>query len=201
MTRRLYFLCSFVLLLLIVSCHKSNSGGGNSSQLPGNYKFLYVIAQVQSISQLSGGGMNEKDVSNTNYTTTQNAGTVVMTKDSISLKGVAYTATTNVKSYTYESGVLTDSISFPFTETVPPLNTSTKYDIIGSDSIYFHGGYLVSLGGASNIAQPSGGRFSFKGDTLFIISKMQQNQPSQSSGGLTVSSSASAVETVVLLKQ
>jgi len=162
MTRKLLLVLIVGSVVVILSCHKSNSGGGGG-QLPGTYKFLYVTAQVQSTTQVSGGGLNEKQVSYTNFTTTQNTGTVAITKDSIALQGVGYTENTNVKTYTYEGGVLTDSASLPFTEPVPPMDEGSKYSVIGTDSIYFKGGGLVSIGGTTQVAQPSGGRFSFKG--------------------------------------
>jgi hypothetical protein len=200
MTPKLLLVLFIASVVVILSCHKSNSGGGGG-QLPGTYKFLYVTAQTQSTTQISGGGLNEKQVSYTNFTTTQNTGTVVITKDSIALKGVGYTENTTVKTYTYESGVLTDSASLPYTVPVPAMDEGSKYSVIGTDSIYFKGGGLVSIGSTTQIAQPSGGRFSFKGDSLFIISKLNQTTSVPSGGGISGSVSTSAVETVVLLKQ
>ncbi|GGB25273.1 hypothetical protein [Puia dinghuensis] len=200
MLKTLSFSSLLVLALVIVSCHKSNVGG-NSAQLVGNYQFLYLSAQVQSISQASGGGQTQKAVTYSNYKTTQNTGTVTLTADSLASKGVGYTAAFTSLTYEYVNGVLTDSISFPFSLTYPPSSTSTKYDVIGQDSIYFHGGYLVSgFGGGSTLAPPSGGHFSFKGDTLFITSHVNQTTPPQNSGGISVTGSESGVATIALLK-
>ena len=127
------------LSLVIVSCHKSNNGPGSSAQLVGTYKFLYLSAQTQSISQVSGGGQNEKTVTNTNYKTTQNTGTVTFTADSLASKGVGYSANTTSNSYIYDNGVLTDSISLPFSFSYPASNSTTKYDVIGQDSLFFTG--------------------------------------------------------------
>lgn len=191
-----------VLSLAIASCHKNNSVAGNSAQLVGNYKFLYLSAQTQSISQVTGSGQNVKTVTYSNYKTVQNTGTVTFTKDSIASKGVGYVANTTSATYIYQSGVLTDSIFMPFSVSIPPSNSATKYDVIGQDSIFFHGGYLaMGLGGSSTVAPPSGGRFSFKGDTLFITSKVQQTTPPQTSGGITSTATASGIGTFALLKQ
>lgn len=201
MVQRLTFLSLVLTSLMIASCHKSNTGG-NSTQLVGNYTLLYLTLQAQSISEESGGGQTQKTVTYTNYKTTQNSGTVSFSTDSIFSKGVGYTINTTTNSYVYQNGVLSDSISLPFSLTYPPSNSTTKYDVIGQDSILFHGGYLMTgLGGSTTVAPPSGGRFSFKGDTLFLISKVQQTNPSQNSGGVTVSSSASGIATIALLKQ
>lgn len=196
-----YLLALLALSLVFVSCKKSNDSG-NSGQLIGNYKFLYVSLQSQDIAEESAGGQTEKTITYSNYTTVQNSGTVSFTADSIAAHGVGYTATFDALGYVYLNNVLTDSLSFPFSETYPPTNSATKYDIIGKDSIYFHGGYpTAGLGGGSTIAPPSGGRFSFKSDTLFIVSHVFQATPPQSSGGVTVSSSATGVATMAMLKQ
>lgn len=195
-------LCLIALSLVIASCHKNNSVAGNSAQLVGNYKFLYLSAQTQSISQVSGGGQTIRTVTYSNYKTVQNTGTVTFTQDSIASKAVGYAANTTSASYIYQNGVLTDSIAMPFSVSVPPSNSATKFDVIGQDSIFFHGGYLaMGLGGSSAIAPPSGGRFSFKGDTLFITSKVQQTTPPQTSGGATSTATASGVGIFALLKQ
>lgn len=196
------FLLSFpALSLLLFSCKKTNVAG-NSGQLIGNYKFLYVTLQAQSTTLESAGGQTQKTVTYSNYTTVQNSGTVNFTADSISSNGVGYTADFTAMGYVYLNNVLTDSVPFPFSETYPPSNTATKYDVIGQDSIFFHGGYpIAGLGGGSAIAPPNGGRFSFKSDTLFMVSHFLQNTPPQNSGGITISSSATGVATVVMLKQ
>jgi len=201
MFRKLPLLCLVVCSGLFFSCHKSNDAGGNSGQLAGNYKFAYINVAVQSVSQTSAAGQTEKSVSNTNYKTTQNTGTITFTKDSIIAKGVGYTANWVSTGAVYENGVFIDSISLPFSFTYPPSNSSTKFDVIGKDSIYFHGGYFMTgLGGGTTIAPPSGGRFSFKGDTLLIISKVNQTS-TQSISGMTVTQTASGVATLAMLKQ
>jgi hypothetical protein len=202
MPRKLTLLCLIGCSFLVFSCHKSNDAGGSSAQLVGNYKLLYLSLQSQSVNQVSGGGQTQKTVTNTSYTTVQNTGTISFTKDSIASKGVGYTANWTSIGYVYQNGSLIDSVSIPFSITIPPTNSATKYDVIGSDSLYFHGGYLTAgIGGGSTIAPPSGGRYSFKGDTLFLISKVSQTTPPQTSGGITVTASASGVATIAMLKQ
>jgi len=191
-----------VCAIVIVSCHKHNDVGGNSSQLVGNYKFVYLTLQAQSTTQESAGGQTEKAVTYTNYKTVQNTGTVTFTNDSIMSKGVGYSVNTTSTSYLYENGALTDSFPMPLTFTYPVSSSATKYDVIGQDSILFHGGYFMTgLGGSTTIAPPSGGHFSFKGDSLFLISKIQQITPPQTSGGITSTASATGVATIVMVKQ
>jgi len=202
MLKKLPLLSLTVLCLILSSCHKNNDAPGNSGQLTGNYKFLYISLQAQSTGQQSGGGQTLKTITNTNYKTIDNSGTVAFTRDSIFSKGVGYTASSTSRSYVYENGALTDSISLPLVETYPPSNSATKFDVIGQDSIVFHGGYLFTgLSGNTAVAPPSGGRFSFKGDTLFITSKFSQTPPPQTSGGVTISQSASGIAVIALSRQ
>jgi len=202
MLRKLTLFSLIVSALVIVSCHKHNDVGGSSAQLVGNYKFVYITLQAQSTTQQTASGQTQKAVTYTNYKSVQNTGSVIFTKDSLMSKGVGYSVNTISTSYLYENGALTDSFPIPLTLTYPASNSATKYDVIGQDSILFHGGYFMSgLSGGTAIAPPSAGRFSFKGDSLFLISKFQQTNPPQTSGGITTSSSATGVATVVMVKQ
>jgi hypothetical protein len=201
MLKKLPLLSLTVLSLVLNSCHKNNDASGNAGQLTGNYKFLYISLQAQSIGQQSGGGQTLKTITNTNYKTINNSGAVTFTQDSIFSKGVGYSTNSISSSYVYENGTLTDSLSVPLVQTYPASNSSTKFNVIGQDSIVFKGGYLTTgLGGSTTVAPPSGGRFSFKGDTLFITSKVSQTA-SQTSGGVTVSQSASGIAVIAMLRQ
>jgi hypothetical protein len=201
MLKKLPPLSLIALSLILNSCHKNNHAPGNSGQLTGNYNFLYISLQSQSTGQQSSGGQTLKTITYTNYKTINNSGTVTFTQDSIFSKGVGYSTNAISNSYVYENGTLTDSLSIPLVQTYPPSNSSTKFNVIGQDSIVFKGGYLATgLGGSTTVAPPSGGRFSFKGDTLFITSKVSQTA-SQTSGGVTVSQSASGVAVIAMRKQ
>lgn len=194
-------------VVFFASCHKSNDATpGNSAQLVGNYKLLYLSANIQAIDQESAGGQTQKTIAYNNYTTTNNAGTITFTKDSMSWKGLAYTADYTVLGYVYLNGVLTDSVTFPFSESLNPVNATTKYEVFGQDSIHTQGGYPTSaLGstgsGSTALAPPSGGRFSFKGDTLFLTSKGFQSNPPQNISGVTVTSTAVGTTVIAMLKQ
>jgi len=190
-----------VVLFALISCHKSNNGPGDTSQLVGNYQFLYLSAQTQETTVESAAGQNIKMVATVSYKTTQNTGSVTITKDSIASKNVGYTASADESVYTYTNNVLTDSFRTPVDETVPPTSSTTKYDVIGKDSIYFHSGLITGLSTGSTPTIPNGGRFSFKGDTLFITTKLQQNLPPQNQGGTTVSGTVTVQGVIAMLKQ
>jgi hypothetical protein len=200
MLKPLAFL-SLILLFSLVSCHKNNTGPGDSSQLVGNYKFLYLSASTQETNTESAAGQNIRTVTFTNYKTTSNTGTVAFTKDSLSSKNVGYTANTNANVYIYTNNSLTDSLQMPFSETVPPTSSTAKYDVIGKDSIYFHGGSIFGLSAGATATVPSGGRFSFKGDTLLITMKISQNLPPQNQGGVTITGTVAIQGVIAMQKQ
>jgi hypothetical protein len=207
MSRKLNLLCLATSVVILASCHKTNNATpGNSAQLVGNYKLLYLSANIQAINQESAAGQTQKTIAYNNYTTTNNGGTITFTKDSMAWKGLTYTADYTVYGYVYVNGTLTDSITFPFYESLAPVNATTKYEVFGQDSIHVQGGYPTSsLGatgsGSSAIAPPSGGRFSFKGDTLFITSKGFQSNPPQNISGVTVTSTASGTTVIAMVRQ
>jgi hypothetical protein len=201
------FLALVASALVVSSCHKSNmTAPGNPAQLIGNYKLIYLSANVQAINQESAAGQSEKTITYNNYKTINNGGTITFTKDSMEWKGLTYSAEYTAIGYVYLNGVLSDSISFPVSETVAPVNATTKYNVFGQDSIHVQGGYPTSgLGGSgsggSAIAPPSGGLYSFKGDTLFITSHVFQNNPSQVVSGVTVTSTVSGIAIIAMLRQ
>jgi hypothetical protein len=202
MPKKIFLLSLAALPLIFNSCHKNNDSPGGSGRLSGDYKFLYLSLQAQSTAQEIGGGETLKTITYTNYKTVNNSGTVTFTKDSVFSKGVGYSVDAVSNSYVYENGTLTDSFPLPLAQTLPGYSSSTKINVIGQDSIAFQGGYLgLGLGGTTPLASPGGGRFSFKGDTLFITYKVSQTQPSQTAGGVTVSQSASGIAISAMLRQ
>jgi len=191
-----------VATLFALSCSKKNDATpGDSSSLVGKYEFLYMRAATQSTVSESAAGQSLKTITYTNYTTTDNTGTVTFTKDSAATSDLGYTASTNALGYIYENNVLTDSIEMPFDEVIPPTSTITKYDVFGKDSIYFHSSLMSGLSTGTTATYPSGGRFSFKGDTLFITMKLSQKLPNQNQGGVTVSTSVAINATMAMKKQ
>jgi hypothetical protein len=200
MLRRFAPLSLIISVIFIYSCHKSNNGAGNSGQLTGNYKFLYISAVTQSTEVYIEGTQTQKIVVKSSYTTIDNTGTVKITADSITTMGIGYSTSFRATEYVYFNDQLYDTSSFPSTASVPSSSATTKYDVIGQDSIYFEGGYPVpDATGNPGIAPPSGGRFSFNGDTLFIVSSFQDTI--STAGSSAVSASASGVATTALLKQ
>jgi hypothetical protein len=90
-----------------------------------------------------------------------------------------------------------------FTGSVLPTTSTSKYQIIGTDSVYFPGGVLGGggiTGAPAAIAPPTGGHFTIKGDTLIITTKINQTYPDNIQG-VPTTATANVNATITLLKQ
>ena len=159
-----------VLLLATVSCKKSNPGPGSSSAVQGNWNFLFMTASTVASATSSG----VTSVTYTNYRTINNTGTVTFTKDSMAVKGLAYSVDTTALTYIYFGTTLTDSVYFPFKSSVPATTQTVSYKIIGSDSIYLPNGGIVPAG-LTGPGTGTGGRFAITNDTLKITVQASQS--------------------------
>jgi hypothetical protein len=163
MRKKLALLTSFCFLLILFSCHKSNSKS-NSQGLTGNWTFLYMNAQTQTTTNV-GGGITAVAISN--YTTKSNGGTIAFTADSMVVTGLTYAVDTTFTTYFYFGNTLYDSASAPLSATLPATSASAKYQVISSDSLYFpNGGILSTLDPSAT--QGEGGRYTISGDSLSL---------------------------------
>lgn len=170
MKKILLFILPILTLLSIVSCQKelndptvtagiygpggSGGGGTGSSTITGTWKFVSMTAITQSIAQTSGGGIVFKTITNSDYTSTNNTGTMVITSNTMTGNGIGYAVSDTAFALSYENGVLIDTTSQLFNITVPPTNSSATYKQINQDSIYINPtatsigtGYHIALNG------------------------------------------------------
>ncbi|BAV05237.1 hypothetical protein [Filimonas lacunae] len=132
---------------------------------------------------------NEKlqTITTSQYTTSDNVGTMVFSADKIDSKGIGYTAygTINVTGYyngAYDPDQSIDNMEF--SQAVDPTTVSYAYQAVGSDSLYLSSGALVNVtDGTTTVGGgASGCKYTIKNDTLSIISRSNVNQNSTSSG-------------------
>jgi len=206
----------FVASLAFTSCQKeidylddepgsdntNNDGDSSATSIVGTYNFLSVAAQTQSDAMLDILGGESKTSSLFDFVSTNNTGTVVFTDDEMTVTGLSYTATGNLKAYTYQNNVLIDSTEEqPFSYDVTASNSSGKYKLAGADSIYFPDGGFISIAGASSVpVSSSGGKISFKGDTLRITTPIYSDT-TLSISGLTYHVVQSGTGTISLEKK
>lgn len=176
--------CLFVFIALtigFISCQKGitdaidtgDTGGDNNggdtavlNALKGSWNFTSVSANTQNSVEFTIDGENDKSLSVTNYTSQNNSGTLVIDDSMFRLNNFTYVIDTSIKTYNYISDTLVDSVNVPFTYYVPASNLSAKYQLIGSDSVYFPEGGFVLPGDDSTTSKPYGLKFIITGNTL-----------------------------------
>jgi len=207
MKKQALFLSGTILLLSALSCKKNQDAAPDpqaQQKLQGTYKFINLTAHTQSNVNESVGGVTSSTTALTDYTTTDNAGTIVITADMMSATGLTYSVSTDVRGAAFLNGQFQDSLNFPFDITLPATTSSSKYKLIGSDSLYFSaGGFITSASLPSGGTVPttgSGGRFTFHADTLILTSSVKQSI-TQTVQGATIKSDDFATETIRLKKQ
>lgn len=157
-----------VFLSVVVSCNKEKDEQSSASAIEGNWKFISISAKTQSIVLYKDpdDGTNYMTVTKSDYTSTDNGGTVSFSPSTMTGTGVTYSINATAYTESYVDGQLDDTDSFPFTFTYPPTNSTSAYKIIGQDSIYSAGQTLVGAQGSSGSTTPSGLKFTIAGNTL-----------------------------------
>jgi hypothetical protein len=175
MVKNITVLSAILVILTMGACKKSNSGGNSSStnSLTGTWTFVDLNSDG-NLTATESGIISGKIVDITDFTTIDNSGTITFTADSMSGSGVGYTIDTTYTTYTYV-GSTNDTVTTPYTTTVAPTSSSTSYQQIGSDSIYFGSGtpFYVSLY-AGDTVKIEGAHYSISGDTLTLTSTINQ---------------------------
>jgi hypothetical protein len=202
MQHKFTFAVTGLILLSIVSCKKdnSNSNSGNTKALEGNWTFVSMSAKTQSTQSYTQSGTAYKTVTLSNYTTTNNAGVVNFSADSMVATGLTYSVATMAEAYDYVSGQLVDSIASPFNFSLPATNSSSKYQSIGTDSLYFPGGGFLGVAGGAQQTVGSGAKYVISGNTLTMTTNPTQAY-TQTLSGISVTVTDQATVTTILSKQ
>jgi hypothetical protein len=181
MVKPSYFLLLGILLSSMISCKKDSSSTG-SSGIDGNYKFVSLQSQTSSTAQFSDGVSNYNSLTTSNYTTTNNTGTIAIGNNTMTGNGIGYSINSTATTYEYIDNVLFDSLSSPFNVTIPPVSSVSSFKLIGTDSIYFSGGFMSGAGGSNMASVPSGGRYKMVGGTLTLTLNFAKDTVDASSG-------------------
>lgn len=185
-------------IILLAACKKSDTATSTAA-IEGTYKFKYISAQTTSSVT---GSLGDKAITTSDYTTTNNGGTVVFGNNTLSATALTYSVDTDAEAYLYDGATLLDSIRYPFSFTLPPSNSSGQYKLIGADSIYFPQGSITSAvdGNGSYVSGPSGGRYKMNGNLLTLTQNAAKDSTFDDSGE-TYHSLELASSTIVLEKQ
>ena len=206
MLRKHAYFLGIGFLLLLAACSKNTSqpnGNTGSTQLVGNYKFLYMTTNINVTESASYLGQTVSVLILSGYKTQQNTGTVVFTADSSTGNGIGYSYDTTAMVIQSSPGLPTDTTVQALKGSVPATSSTSKYSVIGTDSVYFPGGVLgtggITTGTSAAIAPPTGGHFAIKGDTLTITTKINQTYP-DNINGVPTTATAAVSATIILLK-
>ncbi len=181
-----------VIVLVATSCKKEGSEN-SSSLLSGNWKFVSANGATTISNSVDIGGDVLKTEAISNFISSNPKGTYNMTATQITGNGIGYDFTGTSTTKIYENNVLQNQVTMPMNGTISPINTSSTYKLIGTDSLYFE----TKVPGTAN----SGGcKFKLEGTKLTLF--MNVNTKSFTDlGGATVSADNINVNTTVILQK
>ena len=193
------------LLFAFASCKKdSNSPGNSSDALSGTWNFTSVTASTQATGEYNDAGDDIKDVTTSNYTSTDNAGTYTFSGGTATSAGITYSVSTTLYYTSYDNNVLVENDSTPYSVTVPSSGGVSTYKIIGTDSVFFPSGFVTSAdlsGGAQQATTPLGYKFHISGNVLTMVSAIVKDTTEDLGGGILAQVHESANFSVMLTKQ
>lgn len=162
MQKPLLILTPVLCFLMICACKKSNSGLNQG--LVGTWNFLGIKATTR-ISGYEGQGVLMQAFPA--FVTRNNTGSLTFfAKDSMSASGIGYTVDTSFIAYYYYNGSLYDSARQALSYTVPPTSTTSKYSLVGADSIYMPSGGILTALDSSSTGQRC--KYVISGDSLTL---------------------------------
>jgi len=197
MKRNLLLLLSSILIIP-VSCNKDQTNPG-SNAIQGTYKLKSISAKTNSTITGTDG---EKEITVSDYTTINNAGTIVIDGSKFLATGLSYEVNSTTTASFYQDNQFIDSFSMPFNVIIPSTNSTAPYKLVGTDSIYFQNGSLTSgiAGNGSSQSGANGGRYTLSGNLLTIKQNASKDSTFQDSG-VTFHMVETALATVVMEKQ
>jgi len=157
--------------------------------LEGTYTFVAMKADtyVDAEYHYSDDDMVIRTISTSTYDAKNLGGTITINATKFNSNKFKYTVETILNGKTYTNGEQTGFSSMPVTFDIPESSGSSDYKLIGTDSIYFAGGFVSSPAlGDTMASKPSGARYKWEGDTLVISSEFRQLDTSRvSDQGMT----------------
>jgi hypothetical protein len=157
----------FLALAVIASCKKSSTQA-QSNSIAGGWNFVSEQVQAQSITQYNSGGVAYKTVTVSNYITSNDSGIVNITANMMNAEDLTYVISATAFSSNYQDGQFIDSTSAPIYYYVPPTSSSSSYNLISADSIYFPSGGFANPSGYPSTGG-SGAKINIIGGALLTL--------------------------------
>ena len=177
----LLLVAAWVFVLVACSKEKSNETGvtpggtiptdtttqGNTNTEVGSWKFISVQGTGNESGEFTQMGVALKLVSNSNFISQNNGGTVTFDNSQMTATGITLSVHTSPMGYLYQGSLLLDSFPLPIDQTVSPQSATSSYTKIGTDSLNFaNGGFLDLLTGGLLPNPPTGCKVAFTGNTM-----------------------------------
>jgi hypothetical protein len=175
-------------MIILASCNKDPT----TPDIRGTFKLKFLSVKTNSIVTDNGGGKLFKVF---DYTTINNAGTIVIDGSNFSVTGFGYEINSILRASLYQDNQLVDSFSAPYNMIIPSTNSATPYKLIDADSIYFQNGSLTT-----GISKAKGGRYTMNGN-LFTIKQNALIDTSYQDSGLTFHWVETILASVVMEKE
>jgi len=121
----------------------------SASTLFGDWKFVKLFASINSEASMAEGGVNYKVVTKTDYSTVNGGGILRFSNDKANTIDFTYNVTGTMVASVYMNGQKYDGYSSPFSYSLAKTSSESNYKAVGSDSLYFPAGGLVTMPDAS----------------------------------------------------
>ncbi|QEC66730.1 hypothetical protein FRZ67_05215 [Panacibacter ginsenosidivorans] len=173
MKKSFLILSAFSACVFSVSCKKESSQPGVSADIQGTWNFQSMDVTSSSTQEYTESGVSTKTVTTSDYTTSNNTGTIVIDGSSMTSSNISYSVSTVAHASIYSNGVLIDNSDLPFNFTAPASSGTATYTSVSADSIHFNGGSLFMSGVATDVT-PSGAKLDLQGDILSMTQYVNQ---------------------------
>jgi len=184
--------------ICFVACSKDNNKT-DSSKLAGNWSFNGIHANTFSSAMDVEGGIRYTTETTSEYTTSLNGGTVNISGNTMTGTGITYAAEMNIFVTDYEGTAIIDTFSTTAPFNISPTNSTSTFEIIGTDSIHYTSANGLGSGGAG-VPPANGSKFSISGDILTLTSNVVQDKVFDTLG-VTITQHETATVVTTLRKQ
>ncbi len=187
-----------LLLFSAIACKKDSSGGGKTG-LDGNYAFTSTsVKGTATVVVDDPGGDVKKSVTVSDYTSSENKGTVTISAGTMTSKNVSYKVASQFDYIYYVNDVKDDNASGSqeLDFEIPAFSSAATFKTVGADSLVFTGG--ASTFGATGAS--GGGRYSISGNALTMVIRID-TAFDDNSQGYTMHKHDVLTQTTILTRQ
>jgi hypothetical protein len=182
-----------LLLLSATACKKSSEKGA----LDGSWAFTSVQTKGTSTVEYNDGD-EEKSITTSDYTSTNNKGTIAISGNTMSSKGIAYTIDTELSYVSFMDDQQSESGTTHYSVDIPASSSTASFKLIGTDSIAFTAGVSTPGGGQTGAG---GGKYTLGDNKLTMTIHLDTTFTDNVTYGFPVQKHDVATQTTVLTRQ